>query len=99
MDEEWEMEEEQEMDEDRLPITSEDEELLDQIEELGAASTIELAVKTLRQPEDVQPELKRLHEAGLVKTRRGSSEYTGDIYLLTREGRRYTARSRRRLGE
>jgi len=70
-------------------LSEEDRELLEQIQRLGAATPIELAVKTLRQPDEVRPELERLQQAGLVKVRHRHSGYERNIYLLTSEGRHY----------
>lgn len=74
-----------------LPLNVEDQELLAQVLELGAATAIELAVKTLRQPDEVRPELERLHQAGLLKVRHRNSDYERNIYLLTPEGKQYVA--------
>lgn len=72
-----------------LQLSADDQELLEQVRVLGAATGIELAVKTLRQPDEVRPELERLHQAGLLKIRRRNSDYEPDIYLLTPEGKYY----------
>jgi predicted transcriptional regulator len=91
-----------------LQLSADDQELLEQVRVLGAATGIELAVKTLRQPDEVRPELERLHQAGLLKIRRRNSDYEPDIYLLTPEGKYYAVevkvgdqpgRVRRRVSE
>lgn len=79
------------MAEETLQLSADDQELLAQVRNLGAATAIELAVKTLRQPDEVRPELERLHQAGLLKIRRRNSDYEPDIYLLTPEGKQYVA--------
>jgi len=79
-----------------LRLTDEDHELLAQVEELGAATPIELAVKTLRKPDEVRPELVRLEKAGLLKVRRRKSDYEPEIYLLTPEGESYVAQVKAR---
>lgn len=70
-------------------FTAEDQALLAKVQQLGAATAIELAVKTLRPPDKVRPELERLHRAGLLKVRQRDSDYERNIYLLTQEGRHY----------
>lgn len=90
------------MGEESLLLSAEDQELLAQVLKLGAATAIELAVKTLRQPDEVRPELERLHQAGLLKVRHRKSDYERNIYLLTPEGKQYaalTGRARRRVDE
>jgi DNA-binding MarR family transcriptional regulator len=77
------------MPDDPSELTVEDQALLAQVQQLGAATAIELAVKTLRQPDKVRPELERLHQAGLLKVRQRDSDYERNIYLLTQEGRQY----------
>lgn len=72
-----------------LQLSPEDQDLLAQVGELGAATAIELAVKTLRQPDEVRTELERLYQAGLLKVRRRNSNYERYIYLLTAEGKQY----------
>ncbi len=91
-----------------LRLNAKDQELLGQVLELGAATAIEVAVKTLRQPDEVRPELERLHQSGLLKVRRRKGDYEPNIYLLTAEGKQYAAqvkvgsqpgRARRRVDE
>jgi DNA-binding MarR family transcriptional regulator len=74
-------------------LSEEDRELLAQIETLGAATPIEVAVKTLRQPDEVRPKLEQLYQAGLLQRHRRRSDYEPHIYLLTPEGKRYAAGS------
>ncbi len=70
-------------------LTAEDQALLAQVQQLGAATAIEVAVKTLRQPGEVRTDLEQLYQAGLLKVRRRDSDYERNIYLLTPEGRQY----------
>jgi DNA-binding PadR family transcriptional regulator len=79
-----------------MQLTSEDQELLTEIEELGAATAIEVAVRTLHQPDEVRPKLEQLRQAGLLKVRRRNSDYEPNIYLLTSEGRDYVRPDRTR---
>lgn len=72
-----------------VQLTGEDQELLTEIEELGAATAIELAVRTLHQPDEVRPKLEQLRQAGLLKVRSRNSDYEPNIYLLTSEGKEY----------
>ena len=78
------------MAEETLRLGTDDQELLEQVRVLGAATAIELAVKTLRQPDEVRPKVEWLREAGLLKVRRRNSDYERNIYLLTPEGEEYT---------
>jgi len=96
------------MGEETSQLSIEDQELLEQVRALGAATAIELAVKTLRQPDEVRPELERLHQSGLLKVRRRKGDYEPNIYLLTSEGKQHAAqvkvgsqpgRARRRADE
>jgi predicted transcriptional regulator len=79
------------MAEETLQLSADDQELLEQVRHLGAATAIELAVKTLRQPDEVRPKLEWLHQAGLLKVRRRNKGYERNIYLLTPEGKQYVA--------
>lgn len=81
-----------------LKLDDDTDELLEQVEDLGAATAIELAVKTTKQPDEVRPKLERLRQAGLLKVRRrhSKSDYERDIYLLSPEGEHRVTRARQR---
>jgi len=87
------------MAEETLRLGTDDQELLEQVQVLGAATAIELAVKTLRQPDEVRPKLEWLYQAGLLKVRHRNKGYERNIYLLTPEGRQYATRVNRRIDE
>ncbi len=57
------------MAEETLRLGTDDQELLEQVRVLGAATAIELAVKTLRQPDEGRPKLEWLFQAGVPEGR------------------------------
>ncbi len=76
------------VDEESTPLSSEDVDLLRMLNEIGAATPIELAVKLRRGPEEVRPKLQRLHEEGFLEVHTRSKGHERQIYRLNRNGRR-----------
>ncbi|MFB0546826.1 MAG: hypothetical protein ACETWB_07940 [Anaerolineae bacterium] len=75
------------VDEESTQLPSEVVDLLRKLNEMGAATPIELAIKLRRGPEEVRPELQRLLEEGLLEVR-SRDGHERQIYRLNKDGRR-----------
>ena len=69
-------------------LTEQDIELLEELHKVGAATPMELEIKTGRIGDDLEGELKRLRERGLVEARSIKGGYEQEIYLVSRAGRK-----------
>ena len=69
-------------------LTKQDIELLETLHQIGAATPTQLEVKTGRIGDDLEGQLARLLERGLVETRSIKGGYEDHVYLVTRAGRK-----------
>jgi predicted transcriptional regulator len=67
-------------------LTEQDIELLEELHKAGAATPMELEIKTGRIGDDLEEVLKRLRKRGLVVARSTKGGYEKEIYLVSRAG-------------
>ncbi len=69
-------------------LTEQDIELLVQLDRIGAATPMQLEIKTGRIGDDLEDQLERLLERGLVESRELKNGYEKSIYRVSRAGRK-----------
>lgn len=69
-------------------LTEQDIELLVALSDAGAATPMELEIKTGHIGDDVEEQLERLLERGLVEARESKGGFENHIYLVSRAGRK-----------
>jgi predicted transcriptional regulator len=71
-----------------IGLTEQDIDLLETLQKAGAATPMELEIKTDRIGDDLENQLERLRDRGLVEARETKGGFENHIYLVSRAGRK-----------
>jgi predicted transcriptional regulator len=71
-----------------IGLTEQDIDLLETLQKAGAATPMELEIKTGRIGDNLEAQLDRLLERGLVEARETQGGFENHIYLVSRTGRK-----------